>query len=88
MLSASGFTISIHSLRAERDPATGADLSPIRISIHSLRAERDAIPTSFARSMLHFNPLAPCGARLIDEVNIFNCFRFQSTRSVRSETLF
>ena len=59
-------SISIHSPRAGRDRRIQAAVrSADHISIHSPRAGRDAWPYSrWPLSILYFNPLAPCGARL------------------------
>ena len=57
------------------------------ISIHSLRVEEDfaIVPTAFVLS--DFNPLPPCGGRLLGDDNTVALDLFQSTPSVWRETI-
>ena len=57
--------ISIHAPRAGRDPERPvAETSDEDISIHAPRAGRDLAAMLSCREQKHFNPRAPCGARL------------------------
>ena len=56
--------ISIHAPRAGRDPPVTACSGTLAISIHAPRAGRDFTGKQPYRSYWHFNPRAPCGARL------------------------
>ena len=58
-----------------------------QISIHSPRAGRDETRPLFPPPNTHFNPLAPCGARLKKNTTNARRLLFQSTRPVRGETL-
>ena len=80
--------ISIHAPRAGRDPDFLA-LRPreARISIHAPRAGRDYIEPGDNARYLHFNPRAPCGARLCASSAITMLQLFQSTRPVRGATV-
>ena len=66
--------ISIHAPRAGRDLRyTGTCPDGLNISIHAPRAGRDPQKTEVNCALLHFNPRAPCRARLQDYYNlIFN----------------
>ena len=59
-------TISIHSLRVEGDAVQGLPVASHPISIHSLRVEGDIyrFGQRSGRSR-YFNPLPPCGGRLL-----------------------
>ena len=78
--------ISIHLLRVEQDVGKGQLVARSVISIHLLRVEQDAriLPASAACG--YFNPLAPCGARLIMYTQTTKGRKFQSTCSVWSKT--
>ena len=56
------------------------------ISIHSLRVEGDIVFPLLCRSVRYFNPLPPCGGRLITSVPYSIILQFQSTPSVWRET--
>ena len=58
-------SISIHSLRVEGDPDTAQRQSPRYISIHSLRVEGDGDQNGRLYLKEYFNPLPPCGGRLL-----------------------
>ena len=56
------------------------------ISIHAPLAGRDPGINLFSRRAYHFNPRAPCGARLTAPAFARLSFRFQSTRPLRGAT--
>ena len=58
-----------------------------RISIHAPHAGRDKFQKTPICPLTHFNPRAPCGARLIISFKKGCSFRFQSTRPMRGATL-
>ena len=58
--------ISIHSLRVEGDRLDDRRQIFGYISIHSLRVEGDYLSWAWAWAEINFNPLPPCGGRLID----------------------
>ena len=60
-----GGDISIHSLRVEGDCPLYLILRCAQISIHSLRVEGDAAVVASTLSASYFNPLPPCGGRLL-----------------------
>ena len=78
--------ISIHAPRAGRDHGSGACGDHQRISIHAPHAGRDQQELEAQRDMLHFNPRAPCGARLAGDMDLLFSYRFQSTRPMRGAT--
>ena len=80
--------ISIHSLRVEGDTLQRIADTLNAISIHSLRVEGDTINSLCSISSAYFNPLPPCGGRLVRFCPAF-CIRsaFQSTPSVWRETI-
>ena len=57
--------ISIHSLRVEGDPLVQLQSPSKAISIHSLRVEGDYRGVNLAAIKDNFNPLPPCGGRLL-----------------------
>ena len=58
------------------------------ISIHSPHAGRDPLPRPVCKRHVHFNPLAPCGARPSPPDQQFRTVcPFQSTRPMRGETV-
>ena len=57
------------------------------ISIHSLRVEGDCDNIFFCRRRKDFNPLPPCGGRLLPQYSALVVTRFQSTPSVWRETM-
>ena len=63
-----GRCISIHSLRVEGDPFDTFSNMCYNISIHSLRVEGDVLVYGLPASMLDFNPLPPCGGRLLSSL--------------------
>ena len=80
--------ISIHSLRVEGDMQNLLVYGDINISIHSLRVEGDIVLLSYLRSCIYnFNPLPPCGGRLLSSFRLVHCATFQSTPSVWRETV-
>ena len=58
----------------------------IVISIHAPRAGRDPEAEPHIKSAVHFNPRAPCGARLQLFRSVVDFLLFQSTRPVRGAT--
>ena len=56
------------------------------ISIHSLRVEGDEQRSHGPFRDIHFNPLPPCGGRLVGSKRARMCLPFQSTPSVWRET--
>ena len=58
--------ISIHAPRAGRDGLNRGTNVMLDISIHAPRAGRDLVVTIGVKVFKHFNPRAPCGARLAD----------------------
>ena len=79
--------ISIHAPRAGRDHGKHTSLRPLSISIHAPRAGRDYIDlTTNKKEDQHFNPRAPCGARLLCIGRGDRVDGFQSTRPVRGAT--
>ena len=80
-------SISIHSLRVEGDQTHGSYYQrPCAISIHSLRVEGDLIADQKIATSRDFNPLPPCGGRLVPKDVIEDVYKFQSTPSVWRET--
>ena len=57
-----------------------------KISIHAPRAGRDPERRRASASRRHFNPRAPCGARLLQSFHTQPSSTFQSTRPVRGAT--
>ena len=82
-----GEDISIHSLRVEGDQANLLPMLASMISIHSLRVEGDCDNIFFCRRRKDFNPLPPCGGRLLPQYSALVVTRFQSTPSVWRETM-
>ena len=78
--------ISIHSLRVEGDLMVHKGVESISISIHSLRVEGDPVLVPAAVVPCDFNPLPPCGGRLLQLCNGAVYDEFQSTPSVWRET--
>jgi len=84
----SGFDISIHALRMERDSAAPLFDRPVFISIHALRMERDALPinATSTRGGISIHALRMerdgIGSRDFDLLD-----EFQSTRSAWSATI-
>ena len=78
--------ISIHAPLAGRDAANAAFCLFLAISIHAPLAGRDQGATRLDNERLHFNPRAPCGARLGIEGNDHQTPLFQSTRPLRGAT--
>ena len=56
------------------------------ISIHAPRAGRDKYTRKYQVFYIHFNPRAPCGARLFLSSTFPRILLFQSTRPVRGAT--
>ena len=56
--------ISIHALREEGDPASGAMSILFSISIHALREEGDRTPPWLSPPPANFYPRPPRGGRL------------------------
>ena len=81
-----GVYISIHSLRVEGDLPFEYATVQLDISIHSLRVEGDSYDLQRSLTRLYFNPLPPCGGRLIRRHAPRYCVAFQSTPSVWRET--
>ena len=79
-------TISIHPPRAGRDNLFVKGGCFTTISIHPPRAGRDLVLKSNTVRKNYFNPPAPCGAGLIDNVHFIAEITFQSTRPVRGAT--
>ena len=79
--------ISIHSPHAGRDYLICAYCTRRNISIHSPHAGRDTLnsPTKDI-SQWDFNPLSPCGERLMSVADVYMRMRFQSTLPMRGET--
>ena len=79
-------SISIHAPRAGRDgfPLTVGHSK--QISIHAPRAGRDLLRGFVFCLCCHFNPRAPCGARLLPTRRPATPESFQSTRPVRGAT--
>ena len=78
--------ISIHSARVGGD-ASGQKFSrPARISIHSARVGGDITPHLFRVRDEDFNPLRPCGRRLLCTQLENYAMQFQSTPPVWAET--
>ena len=63
-------SISIHSLRVEGDEPRRCDTGGALISIHSLRVEGDVVWRWGLSVFNHFNPLPPCGGRLVGEAAV------------------
>ncbi len=80
------FPISIHGLRVEPDVESHLSQILEEISIHGLRVEPDMLVNACFFGLSHFNPQAPCGARLFVNRNDFSISIFQSTGSVWSPT--
>ncbi len=59
------FSISIHAPRVGRDPGAVIVRVASNISIHAPRVGRDEFQTFENYQSEHFNPRAPCGARLL-----------------------
>ena len=57
------------------------------ISTHAPLAGRDIIIIWHIKSSTHFNPRAPCGARLTDEGKLLLVGLFQPTRPLRGATV-
>ena len=76
---------STRPVRGETDKLTRPSMIS-SISIHSPRAGRDHTYTKPKLPDNHFNPLAPCGARLCLLRKFCAKREFQSTRPVRGET--
>jgi len=56
------------------------------ISIHSPHAGRDFLFALFTLPRLDFNPLSPCGERLVKVGGTYVILGFQSTLPMRGET--
>ena len=65
-------TISIHVPREGHDVSNSASIFRKSISIHVPREGHDQPPLLCCRPLPYFNPRAPRGARLKDEVNANN----------------
>ena len=78
--------ISIHAPLAGRDDCDVADGTVFYISIHAPLAGRDAMATCAVAEAWHFNPRAPCGARLRVVKGYNMTYKFQSTRPLRGAT--
>ena len=78
--------ISIHAPRAGRDHAAPVGHNRPGISIHAPRAGRDICLPCALNLSAYFNPRAPCGARLKDNLLAETAELFQSTRPVRGAT--
>ena len=83
----SGFDISIHALRMERDSAAPLFDRPVFISIHALRMERDALPINATSTRggisIHALRMERDGGCL---TTTWSTRLFQSTRSAWSAT--
>ena len=81
--------IQFQSTRPVRGATSAAGLGQIRdnISIHAPRAGRDPLGRGTWYSTGHFNPRAPCGARLLVTQFTHMADEFQSTRPVRGATV-
>ena len=78
--------ISIHAPHAGRDPSPYRLPCKSRISIHAPHAGRDPPSALCSPQCRHFNPRAPCGARLDFEESSSESYTFQSTRPMRGAT--
>ena len=79
--------ISIHSARVGGDATYYKDKGwGSTISIHSARVGGDHAGRSAAQSAPYFNPLRPCGRRLLTNTKNFMEVKFQSTPPVWAET--
>ena len=78
--------ISIHAPRVGRDYFTQTDKQEIAISIHAPRVGRDLPLKRPPPPAAHFNPRAPCGARLSITAAASAPTVFQSTRPVWGAT--
>ena len=78
--------VSIHVPRAGRDTDMLSALLFDYVSIHAPRAGRDCGRPASTVPSLRFNPRAPCGARLGEEIRCQPPHKFQSTRPVRGAT--
>ena len=76
---------STRPVRGATAALLGAGVS-VSISIHAPRAGRDDRVRRVAAYRQHFNPRAPCGARLISDSDRDLGDKFQSTRPVRGAT--
>ena len=78
--------ISIHAPRVGRDICTANRTHNINISIHAPRVGRDRNFMCIKIPVQHFNPRAPCGARLVTVDKTTGEVEFQSTRPVWGAT--
>ena len=78
--------ISIHSPHAGRDTNDCLVGNLKYISIHSPHAGRDVWILECPLQMSYFNPLSPCGERLLVFITIRMRSLFQSTLPMRGET--
>ena len=78
--------ISIHAPHAGRDRPEGGQDHPGAISIHAPHAGRDSGVPPMRAYAPHFNPRAPCGARLQATMGGAEAGTFQSTRPMRGAT--
>ena len=83
---ASIIIISIHAPHAGRDARRRNVFIPYSISIHAPHAGRDFQAGRWGRGAEHFNPRAPCGARLGSSASSLRDREFQSTRPMRGAT--
>ena len=81
-----GDIISIHAPLAGRDGPLVLAGRHVIISIHAPLAGRDGPWKCPGRSRSHFNPRAPCGARLPAPEMVSAMASFQSTRPLRGAT--
>ena len=80
--------ISTHAPLAGRDPRSRDKLiGQPRISTHAPLAGRDIAPYLVVAKIEHFNPRAPCGARLSTTLPSRKPTLFQPTRPLRGATL-
>ena len=86
LMLAPSIAISIHAPRVGRDLHIHAILLFHTISIHAPRVGRDHVRFAAHRSLQHFNPRAPCGARLYVSQTLTDEQKFQSTRPVWGAT--
>ena len=86
-LSALSVWISIHAPHAGRDKMGALMQGMSDISIHAPHAGRDISARSARRRRWHFNPRAPCGARLRSRRGTTGHSEFQSTRPMRGATV-
>ena len=79
--------ISTHALLAGRDQNKAKRHHQKQISTHALLAGRDSQQAKAEDRQGHFNPRAPCGARLQTLHPLTTGSKFQPTRSLRGATI-